>query len=513
MGNPTIGATTGATCQITTDIPSQGYTSGNQYTLTVTSSTPFAQKVTCNDQGAFAGGGRVKNNDQRGSSYTYQWTASGSSPAKFRAMCGGWSDMWLSDIVSVAAIASPVSPTPLSSPTPPTPSPTPSPSPILSPSSSSANGGLELLPGMSLTSHGIKGEQIDLEVRSNRNGWIGIGFANGEEVSMTGGSAGADVFACSGGGPVKRYWVTSKYIDTGSGRDVEGSQCSFVNGEAIMRFQRKLSAGGGRRLSDEVAVTPGKQQMLIYARGRDGTTSISIHDSSDRGGKLVDLESLKASEANKKDGGAALWIHVICMTVAWGFLLPLGVAIANRVRKNADAPQGAWFKLHRGMQCIGWAVQILGFVMALAHCSSEGAHFQNAHTWIGLAVVILGTLQPINAALRKLCKHPHDGEPKTAGRMTFEVVHKGAGYIAVFGGIINCWMGVAQLDKLGFAIPIIAVGIALSALGLLMIFGYTAWAFVNVNNPISKALVKLVSDGRAPLPESVDGTKVGNAIE
>eukprot|EP00913_Durusdinium_trenchii_P031470 g29463.t1 len=72
-------------CVITTDIPAAGYTGGQNYTVTVTSTGTFAQKVTCSS-GMFG-------DDDTG------------APASFAAACGDSTEMNLAAHVSMIRMA------------------------------------------------------------------------------------------------------------------------------------------------------------------------------------------------------------------------------------------------------------------------------------------------------------------------------------------------------------------------------------------------------------------------
>mgnify|MGYP002803635865 CR=1 len=114
MGIANIGATTGATCAIATDIPSGGYTSGTSYTITVSSTTALAQKLAC-DIGTL-GGLTVANTNTKTTSQTYTWMAPStcSGSVKFRALCGagGYIDeMWVAEEVTEAGCTSSTSST------------------------------------------------------------------------------------------------------------------------------------------------------------------------------------------------------------------------------------------------------------------------------------------------------------------------------------------------------------------------------------------------------------------
>ena len=51
-----------------------------------------------------------------------------------------------------------------------------------------------------------------------------------------------------------------------------------------------------------------------------------------------------------------------------------------------------WFKLHRGVQCIGWALAIAGFgVIVNAVGDAKRQHFVVTHARLGLAIMVAAT--------------------------------------------------------------------------------------------------------------------------
>ena len=59
-----------------------------------------------------------------------------------------------------------------------------------------------------MTAEVLDDTDIRIEVRSSMNTWIGLGFVQGDSVSMI----NADAFVCSGG-EVLRYWITETWTD------------------------------------------------------------------------------------------------------------------------------------------------------------------------------------------------------------------------------------------------------------------------------------------------------------
>jgi len=174
-----------------------------------------------------------------------------------------------------------------------------------------------------------------------------------------------------------------------------------------------------------------------------------------------------------------LIMHVVCMILSWGFLLPLGVLWARNLRQVNIESGGhpIWFAGHRIFQCIGWLLQLIGFACILLHKQRGGGmlamHFTAPHEILGLVVVVLGSLQPINAQLRHLpcVGHPSEDGVRTASRIAWEWLHKGQGYIAVILGAINVIVGVIYANALEFSATfVVSAGICTGiSLGFLLV--------------------------------------------
>lgn len=468
-GVPTIGATSGDTCKITTDIPQDGYAPDVSYTVTVTSLVPLAQKVTASS-GLFSGS-TSSNAGTKETSHSHTWTApsSLSGSVSFRALCGDSQEMWYATEVSANIGSGPFTTATTST----TESSTAAASADVLPL------GVEIGPSVHLFAE-LQGSSVDVQVTGSTAGWLGIGFSEGATVSMTGGTGGGcDAFICSDG-EVKRYWMTS-YSEPSGGVSVPGASCSVLSGQTVMRFQRAVAA----QTATEIPVTAGTDQMVIWAFG--SSAALSYHQSN-RGGSMVDFATLEATGVSK-EVSAVLYLHLIFMAISWGTLLPWGVAIANRTRSVSNGRPGAWFQWHKKLQMLGWLVQLVGFAMAVWHVQENGAHFSGLHQIIGLVVVILGTSQPFNALLRKSCAHPHPGEKKTTGRVVWEILHRGVGYVATVLGVVNCWVGVILLVRFGYGIAAVVVAACLSGLGTLSVLLYVILSVINKDNCISTTLV------------------------
>ncbi|CAJ1442851.1 unnamed protein product [Effrenium voratum] len=471
MGIASVGATTGDTCKITHDVPVAGYTPGASYTVTVTSLIPKLSQKLASSAGTFASSG-VSDVNTKVTSHSHSWTAPGvgGGSTSFRALCGAGGsidEMWYAAPVTVTGGAGSVATTTTTA--------------AATTVAGSATG-LELSSGLALKAD-VAGSTISVEVTYTSDTWVGIGFPSTSALSMTGSGAGTDTFICSSGA-VKRYWMTTYSVPSG-GVDVAGSSCSFVSGVTTMSFSRAVAASG----SQEVEVTPGTAQMVIWAHGISaGATTLAYHGSGGRGGLMVDFATLEGTGASKS-AGAVLFLHLILMALAWTVLLPWGVAIAKFTKLADHAAPGKWFRWHRKLQVSGVLLQLIGFVMAVWHVSENGIHFSSPHHFVGLVVFVLAMFQPVNAALRKCVDHPVPGQKKSTGRLIFEIVHKGSGYLAVVLGIANCWLGVALLLNQNYGAAEIAVAAALCGLGTASVLIYVVMSLIDKNNCISRGLV------------------------
>jgi len=308
--------------------------------------------------------------------------------------------------------------------------------------------------GMTLALQPIGDGDVEFEVRNPSNSWIGIGLTSGNSlsVSMSGSGEGSDVVTCSSVG-VLRYSVTAYALS--GGEEVPGASCTQESGVTTLKFTRSLAASSGARRLSQVEITPGVVQGLIFARGDDGDFFQKQHSigESTRGGQSINFAAGVVTVSPKRSAEAVLFFHLVLMSVAWGALLPLGAIISNRFR--AQLPE-TWIHWHRNLQMAGWALQLVGCIMAIIYVELHSAHFSSFHTFIGLLVVIVGTLQPVNALLRP--HRPEEGQVKTRLRATWELMHKGLGWLAVVLGMLNLLFGIILLVKKGY--DSIAVGVA-----------------------------------------------------
>jgi hypothetical protein len=161
-----------------------------------------------------------------------------------------------------------------------------------------------------------------------------------------------------------------------------------------------------------------------------------------------------ASDPAAARGGAAgyfssIMLHAIFMFLGWGVLLQAGHISARYFRRFDPT----WFKVHRAVQTAGLVLVIAGLITISSKALKP--HFAFAHGAIGLAVVLVGVLQPLNAFFR-----PHD---KTSpARQKWRWLHFGLGRVANFLAVLNMWLGIFLAQA-----PVWVIGLLGAYTGLL----------------------------------------------
>ena len=164
----------------------------------------------------------------------------------------------------------------------------------------------------------------------------------------------------------------------------------------------------------------------------------------DSGETLADvwvLQGTGSDTASPTISGRQTWIsttvlHAIFMSIAWGILLQAGVFIARYFRHKDPL----WFKLHRALQMTGLLFAIIGLIFGFLSVQSK--HLSFAHGAIGIVMMIIAILQPINAFFRP---HKHKGEPISVKRKRWELLHLTAGRIAILLAFVNIPLGLFMI--------------------------------------------------------------------
>mmetsp|Transcript_18149 Transcript_18149/g.48822 ORF Transcript_18149/g.48822 Transcript_18149/m.48822 type:complete len:357 (+) Transcript_18149:109-1179(+) len=255
------------------------------------------------------------------------------------------------------------------------------------------------------------------------------------------------------------------------------------DGDSTWSLAVTFDQAGNTKVAALLAETNANNNYVVTAKGeKDGKTLKVTSLIEGTGASADDTAVVAAADSVPlKRGEPLLFAHILCMCLSWGCLIPWGVTAARWGRDPENAPKGAWFVLHKRLQYAGWTLQLIGFACIVVHVELPGKpHFTGGHTFFGLATVIIGTLQPLNAVFRP---HADPTEIKSPARRYWEYLHKGLGYIAVLLGVMAICFGIDLLDFYGYDMTTITVGIVLAVLGILPPAFTYLLGFVNKDIP------------------------------
>ena len=142
-----------------------------------------------------------------------------------------------------------------------------------------------------------------------------------------------------------------------------------------------ISASLGTALGKTLLDPDGTTEILYASHGSNAAFA-SRHDSrstatvnwSGRAGGVVKGTSFFGGKGfqgeitlgKSKDIDGMIEAHGLLMMLSWGWLLPMGVAIARYCK--SWAPDGIWYRLHRAIQSVGLVLAVIAFAIIVAAC-------------------------------------------------------------------------------------------------------------------------------------------------
>jgi len=252
-----------------------------------------------------------------------------------------------------------------------------------------------------LVGRGLK-IQIALIYTGHDEAWLGV--ATSVDGRMVGSSAViGSVDTAAGGGdslPPKHYHLNDQDI-SGVIEDTsilleDTSITSFpTSGDSskittILQFTRKLDS-----LHGSIPLASNKVTFL-YAVGTSTTLAYHEHRGSfqlnieDCGGIIVDSGTWTRP--------AMFIAHGIFATFAWALATPMAISVAW----FRTLVPTSWIYFHVFGNVVTFLATVIAFVLVVMGVSieDEADHFSKSHHWIGLALLLLVTLQVMNGALR-----------------------------------------------------------------------------------------------------------------
>ncbi|KAG7369367.1 cytochrome b561 [Nitzschia inconspicua] len=205
----------------------------------------------------------------------------------------------------------------------------------------------------------------------------------------------------------------------------------------------------GEELGDPDCVwTPGDVPTRTTNISHPGLVESTEED--DAEAEAVDGSSQTTTAAATEQLELPSWlvVHIACMMLSWGLVLPVGAIMAISFRGAGFAKNGVWFQLHVGIQILGVAFSIAGFVVAFTNIVD---HFKDVHHVMGTVVFAGGLAQAVMGFIRPY--KPKKGESATAMRTVWEYCHKGFGRIIIVLAWVNIFLGVKLVKNFFAGVP------------------------------------------------------------
>ena len=296
------------------------------------------------------------------------------------------------------------------------------------------------------------GCKMSIQLDCDGYAWVGLGVST-PDGGMIGSVA---VIGMPGISEPRAYRLGGKDLSLIKGMGegiVEGASIDFVEGRTVMDFTISFEDWG------QNPPTLGAPTTLIWAHGKDGTADMGYHGPDRRSSHVIeDLMIPRSDDGEEEEGGAATetttttseegvrstrsaWIaHGIAAFAAWGVLAPVAIATAvardgllfasvverferykvSRVALAYFAPPpggggggAGWLRVHVGSNAASCATTVVAFALAASNVSREGSgHFDNGHSRMGLAMLVLCLHQALGGILRpsKEASSPDDDD-------------------------------------------------------------------------------------------------------
>lgn len=227
------------------------------------------------------------------------------------------------------------------------------------------------------------------------------------------------------------------------GKDEPGQLNSISEGGADFAWSQTV-LGGAAGAASVPGQPKGRRQSSMVAVPASGTAFLLLGESSDLFavdyGSAPSLGALSQQGCNSDPIPGWRAAHGALMGLAWGVLIPLGVLVARFGRLSDPL----WFRVHRALNSAGVLLGTLGFVISMLMVSA-GRFLAAGHSFIGVAVTLLGLAQPIGAMCRPHA--PDKGALASKARRRWELSHKWGGRLAVVLGLVNPFIGLTYLTS------------------------------------------------------------------
>ena len=145
----------------------------------------------------------------------------------------------------------------------------------------------------------------------------------------------------------------------------------------------------------------------------------------------------------------AFAVHGAMMFAGIWMLMPAAVGWSRFGRPGPnDKPSATWLAWHKWLMTGAVVAVVIAALVAYVEISKTGGeHYDCPHSQLGLFLVVVIASQPLGGVLRPAT--PPAGGVKSTARRTWEIAHKGLGYIILLLGCVAVLTGIDELAERG----------------------------------------------------------------
>ncbi|KAL1520605.1 hypothetical protein AB1Y20_022180 [Prymnesium parvum] len=282
-------------------------------------------------------------------------------------------------------------------------------------------------------------DHVEVTARYEGHTWVGIGVSPDGTMS---GDARAVITTWRDRVESHVYQLT--------GRTASAVQSGWLRLAAVESVTRE---GGVSTVVMNWPFTDTCSEELAFCRTAP-TTIIAAHGFTDELGQhpaqaRIIIEG-NAARIYKAELDRYLVLHIVCMSIAWLFCAPLGLAMARLrhlayfsaflTRTRFKGGRQYWYIVHRNGLFSAVMLTMIGGILAITHIHH---HFVSAHSVVGICTMSLSIVQVIDGIFR----------PKVGARFrtSWQYLHRGLGLsvciLAVVAGCLGASLFHAKINR------------------------------------------------------------------
>lgn len=229
----------------------------------------------------------------------------------------------------------------------------------------------------------------------------------------------------------------------------------LASSASLIAPARTVRDGASVTIAATIRLSPNRTKLhFVWNRGlyvQGYSPTIHPTDASDLASHATVDILTTATESSPTASATLQWAHGSLNALSWGFILPLGAALARYLRPCASTGP-AWFYAHAAMQATGYTLGAVGFALGLVMGSASPGVTYKLHRGLGITAATAGSLQTLAMFFR----------PKTTNRYRkyWKSYHHLVGYGCVVVGVVNVFQGFevmglgASYWKLGYCMAL-----------------------------------------------------------